>query len=306
MQEIITTPYQGKAVTALKVYLDYDEFESYNERHPNLEMSAIIHELFQKEDYKTIPHLIIGNWGDAYESGIDDILRDLITYKDRFTHLESLFIGDMDSEDCEISWIIQGEYAPLLAHYPHLKSLTIKGATNLSFEKIAHPNLTHFELITGGLSKDILDKVATADLPKLESLRLYFGVEDYGFDGDIDTITALLRTDLFPHVKHLGLLNSELQDDIVTALVQSDILKQLVTLDLSMGTLTDIGGGTLLSHREQLQHLTEITIKYHYLSDEMIKTLQNSGLKVTLSDQQEAEEPDEEYGFSGRYPMYTE
>ena len=37
---------------------------------------------------------------------------------DRFRHITKLFIGDMDYETCEVSWIIQGDYSRLWKAMP--------------------------------------------------------------------------------------------------------------------------------------------------------------------------------------------
>jgi hypothetical protein len=294
MLEKITLQYRGSEVTALKAFEEYDV------------ESDFIDELLHNDEAKKIPHLVIGHWNECYEAGASEkIIADLIKHKAEFAYLESLFIGDIEGEECELSWIVQTEYAPLLENFPNLKSLTIKGSQQLSFEKIAHANLTHFEIISGGLPSSVIDKIADANLPSLESLRLYFGVDDYGFDGNINTITPLLRAGLFPKLTHLGLLNSEIQDEIVAELIKSDILKQLSTLDLSMGIFSDKSGTVLLDNFEKLRHLEKITIAYHFMSNEMVEQLQASGLNIEISDQQEGEyDADEDYDY--RYPMYTE
>ncbi len=307
MREIITNYiYQGQPTKALKIYFDYDEFEVYKKKDPKLSRTELVAEIFKDDAYKTIPHLIIGDWGETYDPGINTILQNLILNKERLAHLESMFIGDISQEESEVSWITQGEYAPLLEHYPALKSLTIKGSSSLSFQRLQHANLTHLEIISGGLPSSVINKISQAELPKLESLRLYFGTEAYGFDGNIETIKPLLKRDLFPNLTHLGLLNSEVQDEIVQALIASDIVAGLHSLDLSMGTLTDIGGQTLLDNIERFKHLNEITLHYHYLSNEMIQSLTNSVLKVKISDQQEAEDYDDDGTKEWRSPMLTE
>lgn len=55
------------------------------------------------------------------------ILDGIVDNKEKFAHVDSLFVGDMDYEECEVSWILQGNYSALWAAMPQLKSLTIKG-----------------------------------------------------------------------------------------------------------------------------------------------------------------------------------
>ena len=65
--------------------------------------------------------------------------------KVKFEHIKSLFIGDMDCEDCEVSWIMQGNYNGLLQALPNLEALTIKGSVNLRLGKLESKNLKHLE-----------------------------------------------------------------------------------------------------------------------------------------------------------------
>ena len=73
----------------------------------------------------------------------------------------------MDYEDCEVSWIIQGDYSALWAAMPQLEKLTIKGSDSLSLGTIEHSNLKEFTIICGGLPTDVLEEVQNAKLPEL-------------------------------------------------------------------------------------------------------------------------------------------
>ncbi len=67
-------------------------------------------------------------------------------------------------------------------------------------------------------------------------------MEDYGFDGSIDTIRSLLANSDFPRLSYLGLTDSELQNEVAAAVLESKYIGQIETLDLSEGTLNDKGG----------------------------------------------------------------
>ncbi|POP43772.1 cytoplasmic protein [Superficieibacter electus] len=230
--------------------------------------------ILNDESLPEIHSLIIGNWGDPFESESSQYIIDmLVEHASRFSHLESLFIGDMESEDCEISWIQQGDYSRLYAALPGLKTLIIKGAQDLQLGDIHHEKLEHLEIISGGLHSNVLSELKNARLPALKTLKLYLGIEDYGFDGSLDDVMALASKDLFPALTHLGLMNSGEQDEIARRVLQSDILPQLKVLELSCGTLTDKGGEALLEHKERLQHLEKLDLHYHYLTPEMQKKL---------------------------------
>lgn len=256
------------------------------------------------------PHLpettdiVVGCWGESYDNDAQAILDSFVENKEKFQHIESLFIGDMDQEECEVSWIEQGDYSELWKALPKLKRLTIKGCNEgLQLGEIVHDRLEGFEIICGGLRSEVIGQIAKAKLPKLRYLNLYFGVEDYGFDGDIEDIKDLLKADFIKHVEYLGLGNSEIQDEIVEEFFKLGSLFNIKVLDLSNGTLTDKGGQILLDNAEMLKKLDKLDLTYHFLSDEMMEKLKKSGINVLLDDQQE---PDEYDGEVWVYPMLTE
>ena len=108
-----------------------------------------------------------------------------------------------------------------------------------------------------------------------------------------------------PNLKSLeiisgGLPDAEEQNVVVEMFLESDILPQLETMDISAGVLTDEGARLLLDHVDKIKHLKFINMKYNYLSDEMKKELQKSlPMKIDVSDSQEY---DDDYS----YPMITE
>ncbi len=247
-----------------------------------------------------LKHITLGDWGDGGEGGDCQAVIDMfVENADKFGHLESLFIGDMDSESCEVSWIIQGDYSKIWAALPSLKSLTIKGSQGLTLGTIEHQNLEKLEIICGGLGSDVIESIAKAKLPNLDTLKLYLGVDDYGFDGTVDDIKPMLDKTKFPKLKHLGLMDSEITDDLVALVFETDILPQLETLDFSYGTLSDEGGNLLLDNADKLSHLKLLNLEYHYMSEEMMAKLKKLPCKVDVSDSQG---DDEEY----KYPMLTE
>src|SRR4051812_38602328 len=53
--------------------------------------------------------LIIGNWGEPASDGSAPIVEALAAARDRLPALEALFLGDITSDECEISWITQSD-----------------------------------------------------------------------------------------------------------------------------------------------------------------------------------------------------
>ena len=144
---------------------------------------------------------------------------------------------------------------------------------------------------------------AFQDFPNLEKLILYVGVEDYGFEADIEIFRPLFSKERFPKLTYLGIVNSEEQDKIVEMFLESDILPQLETMDVSAGTLKDEGAQLLLDNMDKIAHLKFINMRYNYLSKEMKKQLQSLPMKIDIAETEEADEYDGELWY---YPMITE
>jgi predicted DNA-binding WGR domain protein len=249
-----------------------------------------------------IKHITIGAWGESFDQDASAIVNMMVENKEKFQHVEYLFFGDMDYEECEISWIQQGDYAALLKALPNLKTFVAKGSQGLSFgDGLVHEGLEEIEVICGGLPKNIVTELKAAKLPNLKKLVLYLGVDEYGLDCTLEDLSGLAQKSLFPKLKELGFVNSAAQNEVVKIILESDILPQLEILDLCCGSLTDVGGQMLLDAQDKLAHLKKLDAHYHFLSADMQKSLRALPFDVDLSDAQEVDD-DDDYVF----PMYTE
>eukprot|EP01032_Pedospumella_encystans_P024979 gene24980-28238_t len=76
----------------------------------------------------------------------------------------------MTFEECEISWIIQGDYTPLLAAFPQLEALRIRGGTDLVIEPFTHQALRSFTIESGGLPAEVAESLASSSMPRLAHL----------------------------------------------------------------------------------------------------------------------------------------
>lgn len=277
-----------------KLAIEYDQYENGEK------MEVLLEALAASPDGKTLTSLVIGDWGGAYENDSSEVVETLVRLKGEFPALRKLYIGDMTFEECEVSWINQSNLGPLLAAYPELTSLTIKGSTGLALDPARHENLEELVIICGGLGKDVLASISQGHFPKLKKLELYLGVDNYGFDGSLEDVLPLIEPGKFPELTYLGLKDSEIQDEIAIAVADAPILDRLHTLDLSMGTLSDKGAEALLAS-ERVKKLQFLNLSYHYMSDEMVARWQASGLAVDVSEQQESDDEDD-----WRYPALTE
>ncbi len=288
----------GKNEKCKKFMYSYDEYEEQGKG-----AETLVEDILADPDFPALRELVIGDWGNSWEDGCQKILDGIVEQAERFSHIESLFIGDMDYEECEVSWIIQGDYSRLWAAMPQLKELTIKGSADLELGEICHEGLESLTIICGGLSQSVLRSIQDAKLPGLKKLLLYIGVEAYGFDGDENTVKELLEKADFPKLTYLGIEDSEIQDELAQVVLESKFMGQIETLDLANGTLTDKGGELLLKELPKWPNVKKLDVHYHYMSDEMAGKLEALPLEVDASEGNE----DERYnGEIYRNAMLTE
>ena len=287
------------AAEKTKTYtIGYEDYDSGEKSAENL-----VADILADPEFPALTELVIGDWGGAWEDDCQAVLDGIVEHAEQFSHIQRLFVGDMDYEECEVSWIMQGDYSKLWAALPDLKSLTIKGSTELRLGEVCHEGLEELTIICGGLGSDVIRSVQNAKLPNLKKLLLYIGIEDYGFDGNADTIKELLEKADFPNLSYLGITDSEIQDELVRVVLDSKFMGQIETLDLSLGTLTDQGGALLLEALPKWPNVKKLDVHYHYLSDDMAKKLCSLPITVDVS---EAEEPDVYDGTVYMNAMLTE
>jgi uncharacterized protein (TIGR02996 family) len=195
--------------------------------------------------------------------------------------LHTLFIGDFEyPEDTEISWIEDGiDASVVLKNAPKLRSLHVRGSY-IGLGKIEHATLEHLFIETGGLPEDTVKSVGKCKLPALTSLEVWFGREDYGASGNIKQLAPLFKGAGVPKLEHLGLKNCDWQDDIAVALTKSDLLAQLKTVDLSMGTLHGDGAEAIIANPAKYTHLEKLDLSDNYLSEDQVARLKKALGKI--------------------------
>ncbi|MFE9728761.1 STM4015 family protein [Streptomyces sp. NPDC005794] len=250
--------------------------------------------------------LIIGQWGEAYEETSAYPIGLVTAAADRLTSLRAVFVGDLTAEEAEISWIEQSDVTALLSAFPDLTHLGVRGGTDLIFPPVKHASLCALTIESGGLPAEALRGVLDSELPALERLDLWLGVSAYGGDAVVPDLAPLLAGTRFPRLHHLGLRNSELQNEIAAAIGSAPVVAQLRTLDLSNGTLGDEGAAALLEG-QPLTHLTSLDLHHHFLTEAMERriseALEPHGVSVDLS---ERCEPWDDLGPEGRYTAVAE
>ncbi|WP_405690730.1 STM4015 family protein [Streptomyces sp. NBC_01185] len=250
--------------------------------------------------------LIIGQWGESYEETSAYPIGLVVAAADRLTSLKAVFVGDLVVEEAEISWIEQSDVTALLTAFPGLTCLGVRGGTDLVFPPVKHDTLRELTIESGGLPAEALRGVLDSELPALERLDLWLGVSAYGGDVVVPDLAPLLAGTRFPRLRHLGLRNSELQNEIAAAIGSAPVVAQLRTLDLSNGTLGDEGAAALLAG-QPLTHLAALDLHHHFLTEPMERrisqALEPHGVSVDLSGRCE---PWGDRGIEGRYTAVAE
>jgi hypothetical protein len=274
----------------------------WDDADEGITLSGLFETLLADPQASQIEALIIGPWEEAHEAGIQNFIDALIANASRLPRLSALFVGEMTFEDCEISWIIQGDYSALWGCFPRLELFRVRGGSSLTLGEIRQDSLKVLVIETGGLPSSVINEVITADLPNLEKLELWLGDDGYGWEDDPLVLVPLLESTNFPKLKMLGLRNSQAADEIAAMFAESSLPEQLEELDLSLGTLGDAGARALLN-APMVKKLKRLNLAHHYISDAVAEELKQLGIEVDLSDKQDEDEYD---GESYRYVAVSE
>ena len=288
--------FAGKPVVDFRNPGDITDFASvaprlrceYEEKHSLRDLLAV---MLDAPGSPETSALVFGLWaedGETYEVSPAPAIEMLIAMKDRLPALDAVFFGDIVSEENEISWIGQSDYAAIWSAFPQLRQFRVRGGNNLSLGMIDHQLLDTLVVETGGLPRSVLREALSANAP-IRHLELWLGAEEYGADTSVDDLADLLSGTLFPKLEVLGLRDSEYADAIAEALVSSPLLDRLKTLDLSMGTLTD-AGARALAESGRLGGLERLDISYHYVSPEVVELLRAATPNLIADDPQKAED----------------
>ncbi|MFE2724867.1 STM4015 family protein [Kitasatospora sp. NPDC059327] len=283
----------GAASVAWKVGIEYDAPEPFVERWRQF-LDAV--------DSERVTAVVVGEWSSDGPESFAEPLAAILAAADRLPSLRALFIGDITYEENEISWIDMVDVTPVLTTFPLLTELVVRGAAGevvegdgLSLRAVRHEHLTALRFESGGLPAAVLRAVAASDLPALERLEFWLGVPNYGGDSSLDDLAPFLDGARFPALRHLGLQNSEVQDEIAAAVAHAPVVARLESLDLSMGVLTD-QGATALLEGQPLTHLRALDLHHHYLTEALQQRLCDAlpGVAVDLS---EAGQPDDRWRY---------
>ncbi|WP_444962528.1 STM4015 family protein [Nocardiopsis sp. M1B1] len=253
-------------------------------------------------DTAQVRALVIGAWGYPAQGGPEAFLEALIEHADKLPNLRSVFVGDIEMTESELSWISQSDLAPLVAAFPRLEELTVKGADGmrgrLGLHVPSHASLRSLTLQSGGLPGRVVREVASSGLPALEHLELWLGVWDYGGDTYPQDLAPALSGEVFPRLRYLGVRNAEGADGWIPALAEAPAVKHLEVLDLSLGIFTDRGARELVDRAEAFSGLRRLDLHHHFLSEEMEERVRaafaGTGVEIDLSDRLEPEQDEDD------------
>ncbi|MFJ8431019.1 STM4015 family protein [Kitasatospora sp. NPDC094019] len=259
-------------------------------------------QFLDRVDTTAVTAVVIGDWSHDGPVSFAGPLAALLGAADRLPALRGLFIGDITYEENEISWIEMVDVTPVLTTFPLLTELVVRGASGeyaegegLALQPLRHEHLRALRFESGGLPKAVPRAVAASELPALERLEFWLGVHAYGGSTRPADLDPFLDGGRFPALRHLGLQNSEFQDEIAAAVAHAPVVARLESLNLSMGVFTDEGATALLDG-QPLTHLKRLDLHHHYLSEGMLRRLREAlpGVELDLS---EAGRPEERWQY---------
>ncbi|MEU6237535.1 STM4015 family protein [Kitasatospora sp. NPDC047058] len=296
--DFVAAVYEGAELpepdaVAWKIGVEYDAPKGWVERWSEF-LAAV--------DPGRVTAVVVGEWSLDGPESFDEPLAAIIGAADRLPALRGLFIGDITYEENEISWIDMVDVTPVLTTFPLLTELVVRGASDESVEgegvllqPVRHEHLRALRFESGGLPAAVPRAVAASELPALERLEFWLGVQSYGGDVTLDDLAPFLDGARFPALRHLGLQDSELQDEIAAAVAHAPVVARLESLSLSMGVLTD-QGATALLEGQPLTHLKALDLHHHFLSEPMQERLRQAlpGVEIDLS---EAGKPDDQHRY---------
>ena len=273
--------------TAYRIAVSYDE--------PDITWGEKFAAFLSLPAASQVTGIVVGIWGDTSkgELSADDVVEALVAARDKLPLLQALFIGDVISEEFEISWIKQTDMSPIFDAYPGLEHFRVRGGEALRLGPLKLDRLKSLIIETGGLDVSVVRDVTSSNLPELEHLELWLGDDNYGANTEMVDLAPIFSGRLFPNLRILGLRDSQLSDAIAVAISQSPVLERLRVLDLSLGTLSDAGAAAFLTS-PGITGLEFLDLHHHYCSEEMVSKLEGLGIKLDVSDSQEADDSDGE------------
>ncbi|MEV5571691.1 leucine-rich repeat domain-containing protein [Spirillospora sp. NPDC052269] len=230
------------------------------------ELPEVFESFLKETDSTQVSALLIGFTGFEGPTGAE-ILKDVA---DRFPQLRALSLGHeedfglMEESD---------DFTPILELFPQLERLDVRGKLDLEFRPVRHEALKTLRVESCNLPAEVMHAIAASDLPALERLDVWPGVDDDRIEtADEANLGAILTGERLPSLRSLALENSGRQDEIAVEIATAPVVARLRQLSLARGTFSDRGAEALLTG-QPLTHLEHLDLHHHYLSDAMMNRL---------------------------------
>ncbi|HUS28358.1 MAG TPA: TIGR02996 domain-containing protein [Kofleriaceae bacterium] len=224
-----------------------------------------------------------------------------------------LRLGDVGDADVDMDHHSVGDVGKVITKsFPSLESLFLHSGgdygsnSEFGFGGLDLPKLKELTIETCAMSRKRMKSLSTAKLPALERLVLWFGERERGANATLADVMPVWDGKLFPRLRHLGLCNTELVLDFIRLLPEGKLAKQLVSLDLSKGTLGDDGITELAEVAAKFPALETLCVDDSWITPAGVKALKKAfpRVKISAKDQQALLDPGE-YG-TDRYVHVSE
>lgn len=250
-------------------------------------LDGIVRPFLAEPAAPSVRALVVGAWTENPAEDSSAVVAELTLHAYRLQALRALFLGDVTEDECPISLLRHGDVGAFAASLPYLGEFVVRGSAEMKLRPLAWTSLRRLTIESGGLPSAVVRNVAASDLPNLEHLELWLGSEGSGGDATVADLRPILDAGAFPALRRLGLRNAQIADEVGEALATARVTAQVEELDLSLGTLGDDGALALL-RGQPLAHLSFLDLHHHYLSEDGMAHVSASGLRVDVSDRQEA------------------
>jgi uncharacterized protein (TIGR02996 family) len=192
-------------------------------------------------------------------------------------HLREVLLGDFDRDLLDASWGMIGNIAPIWT-IPNLRRLVVHG---FGFElgAISHAQLEHLEIQACNLSFEDATALATARLPALRHLDIWYADPT---SGTVAEVGPLLRREDLSQLGHLGLKNARFSDELGAVLAGAPLCRQLRSFDLSLGTLSDAALPTLRTAARAFERLEKLDVSKTFLTEDGLAELARIFPRVTI------------------------
>lgn len=207
--------------------------------------------------------------------------------------VRSLLLGAFEYPDeMEISWAMWGDVSAVWK-LKNLQKLHLRGAGG-DLGSVDSETLRELVIETGGLDAGTLAAVTGGSLPRLESLTVWTGDENYGATVEMPDLVTLFEA-LPPTVRHLGVCNSAHTLAVLELLPTLPVLERLKTLDLSKGVLRPPDVELIRRHAPAYAHLERIDLRENLLDDASAAALQALFPTAVVTDQRDDDGDDQRY-----------